>query len=80
MPSYPVPSRPVPSPQARLGVDVEGVFRRYDPEESGAVLRSDFVAAVMELGVGLLDSSNTRWAFPFLFLAENFEGWEELVG
>jgi len=41
-------------------VDVEGVFRRYDPEQSGAVLRSDFVAAVMELGVGLLDSSNTR--------------------
>lgn len=46
--------------QARLGVDVEGVFRRHDPGESGAILRSDFVQAVMELGVGLLDSSNSR--------------------
>lgn len=47
-------------PQARLGVDVEGVFRRYDPEQSGSVLRSDFVQAVMQLGVGLLDSSTSR--------------------
>lgn len=41
---------------------MEGVFRRHDPEESGSVLRSDFVQAVMELGVGLLDSSNSRWS------------------
>lgn len=51
---------PFLSTQARLGVDVEGVFRRHDPEQSGAVLRSDFVQAVMELGVGLLDSSTSR--------------------
>lgn len=63
---------------------MEGVFRRYDPEESGAVLRSDFVAAVMELGVGLLDSSNTRWDFLLLFellteIFRIFRGWVELV-
>eukprot|EP00903_Cladosiphon_okamuranus_P007182 g6974.t1 len=52
--------RRVVAKQARLGVDVEGVFRRHDPEESGSILRSDFVQAVMELGVGLLDSSNSR--------------------
>ncbi|CAM9877434.1 unnamed protein product, partial [Ectocarpus sp. 12 AP-2014] len=46
--------------QVRLGVDVEGVFRRHDPDQSGSLLRSDFVQAVMELGVGLLDSSNSR--------------------
>lgn len=46
--------------QARQGVDVEGVFRQYDPEESGSVLRSDFVQAVMQLGVSLLDSIAPR--------------------
>ncbi|CAM9315462.1 unnamed protein product, partial [Ectocarpus fasciculatus] len=52
--------RRVVAKQARLGVDVEGVFRRHDPDQSGSILRSDFVQAVMELGVGLLDSSNSR--------------------
>ena len=49
-----------PPAQARLGVDVEGVFRRYDPEQTGSVLRSDFVQAVMQLGIGLLESSASR--------------------
>lgn len=43
-----------------MGVDVEDVFRRYDPEQTGSVLRSDFVQAVMQLGVGLLESVVSR--------------------
>ncbi|CAM9427412.1 unnamed protein product [Discosporangium mesarthrocarpum] len=41
-------------------VDVEAVFSRYDPEESGSVPRSDFVQALMELGVGILDHYGGR--------------------
>lgn len=49
------------SRQARKGVDVEGVFRRFDPEQTGSVLRSDFVLAIMQLGVNVLESAASRY-------------------
>ena len=35
---------------------VEAIFRRYDPDGGGSVLRCDFVLCLMELGLSLLDA------------------------
>lgn len=45
-----------PLVQVKLGADVEGTFQKFDPEQTGSVLRSDFVQAIMQLGVGVLES------------------------
>ncbi|CAM9334375.1 unnamed protein product, partial [Phaeothamnion confervicola] len=42
--------------QIRRGIDVEQLFKSHDPQNTGCVTRADFVQAIMELGLSLLDA------------------------
>jgi hypothetical protein len=39
----------------RQGLDIEALFKDYDPDCTGAVQRADFVGVLMELGLALVD-------------------------
>ena len=43
---------------AAQGGDVRSLFEQYDPDRSGAVVRSDFVQILMQLGLSLLDAED----------------------
>eukprot|EP00611_Tribonema_gayanum_P032179 TRINITY_DN9484_c0_g2_i2.p1 TRINITY_DN9484_c0_g2~~TRINITY_DN9484_c0_g2_i2.p1 ORF type:complete len:1104 (-),score=383.63 TRINITY_DN9484_c0_g2_i2:2312-5308(-) len=46
--------------QLRRGLDIERAFSQYDTDASGTIVRADFVQAMMELGLSLVDTAGAR--------------------
>jgi Ca2+-binding EF-hand superfamily protein len=47
---------------ARQGLDIESLFKEYDPEGTGALPRSDLVLLLMEMGLSLVDRPGQAYA------------------